>query len=399
MKLLYDKTGAAFSLDHEIGETAYVRPMVKVIARVSYGDDFHEEEDTEPAAYLVAMDRSSLFDEAPIVAVNADIAAARAELEALRAETKKLIADARSQRQSVEWELQSAKRQLEQWMKTHKGMVDLGKLLDGKVLYPLSVDENRYTGARVIPHIPKMKDIRGLRVEGGDFEKGKEWRARLYLSDHYNTDFQFFDTEEERAAVILSEFEATCKVFRQKPDFRADGYSTTLSYETLEEWVKRHPALRIPDDIKAMKAAHDAELVEKRKAALAAELAAMQASACPLPSSGETQGDETMDTLECEFEFEEMNIVVNGKSAPGMMLFGTAMLTGDDDGFSVTFIELEGGTQLRKRNGGTWAAMVTPFEDELFARIAAVIENRKTAIGAAAEMAWCKVREDAREAA
>lgn len=278
MTELYDKTGAAFSFDHEHDGKAYVRPMVKVIVQSYYGDDFHQEEDFEPADYLVEMDWSSLFDAPPLVAINEDIAVKKAELEALKAEAKKVVSDAKSQRQAAEWELQAAKRQLEQWMQTHKGMIDLGNLLDGKVLYPLSVDENRYTGARNIPHIPKMKDVSWLRVEGGDFEKGKEWRARNYMSDSYNTSFQFFDTEEDRAAVILSEFEATCAVFRAKPDYQTGGYSTTLSYETLEKWVKTHPALAIPDDIKAMKAAHDADVIEHRKAALAAELAAIEAA-------------------------------------------------------------------------------------------------------------------------
>ncbi|WP_312418295.1 hypothetical protein [Shinella sp.] len=281
--LLYDRTGAAFSLDHEIEGTAYVRPMVTVVMQSTsyHGDDFHEEETTEPAGYLVAKDRDELFDAPPHVELDADIVAKKAELAQIKAEAAKVMDNLRSEKQKAEWELSSAKRHLEDWMRTHKGMIDLGKLLGGKVLYPLSVEENRYTGARNIPHIPKMKDIRGLRVEGGDFEKGKEWRARYYLSDHYNIDFQFFDTEEERAAVILSEFEATCKVFRAKPDFKSGGYSTTLSYETLKKWVAEHPSLRIPDDINAMKAAHDAELVEQRKAKLAAELAAIDAEARP----------------------------------------------------------------------------------------------------------------------
>lgn len=279
MNTLYDKTGAAFSLDHEIDGTAYVRPMVKVFTQSGYGDDVHEYEDVEPAKYLVAVERSSLFDAPPIVALNADIQAKTEELRVLKAEAKKVIADLKSERSAAEYELAHAKRQLDQWMQTHKGMIDLGKLLDGKILYPLSVEENHYHGARSIPHIPQMKDIRGLRVEGGDFEKGKEWRAKVYLSDHYGTSFQFFDTEEERAAVILSEFEATCAKFRQTPNFTVDIYtSTTLHYGTLMEWVKTHPALSIPDDIKAMKTANDADLVERRKAKLAAELAAMESN-------------------------------------------------------------------------------------------------------------------------
>ena len=280
MNTLYDKAGAAFSLDHEIGETAYVRPMVKVIAQSYDGDDMSTEEDYEPAAYLVAVERSSLFDEPPLVALNADITAKTAELEALKAEAKKAISELKSERSRAEYLLADAKRKLDEWMQTHKGMIDLGKLLDGKVLYPLSVEENRYHGAWSVPHIPEMKDISGLRVECGDFEKGKEWRVKRYLSDHYHTSFQFFDTEEERAAVILSAFEATCAKFREKPNFETTSYtsSTTLHYGTLMEWVNKHPALSIPEDIKAMKAAHEAQLVEQRKAALAAELAAITAA-------------------------------------------------------------------------------------------------------------------------
>jgi hypothetical protein len=278
---LYDKTGAAFKIDHEHNGTLYVRPLVKVVMQSTnyHGDDFHEEVDFEPADYIVAKDEAELFYAPPISAVDAELVAKQAELSKIKAEASKALDAIRSEKKKAEWELSAAKRQLEEWMKTHKGMIDLGKLLDGKVLYPLSVEENRYHGARSIPRIPKMKDIKGLRVEGGDFEKGKEWRALHWLSDSYSTDFQFFDAEEERASVILSEFEATCVKFRQNPDFTVDIYTTTnLHYGTLLEWVKSHPALSIPDDIKEMKAAHDAALVEQRKAALAAELAAMSAA-------------------------------------------------------------------------------------------------------------------------
>ena len=44
------------------------------------------------------------------------------------------------------------------------------------------------------------------------------------------------------------------------------GYSTTLSYETLEEWVKRHPALAIPDDNTASKAAYRADMEREERA-------------------------------------------------------------------------------------------------------------------------------------
>lgn len=274
---LYDKTGAAFSFDHEHEGTAYVRPLVKVFTQSGYGDDMHEEEDFEPAGYLVAMDRASLSDAPPLVVVNEEVAATQAELDALKAEAKKVVRDLNTQRSTAEWELQSAKRQLDTWMESHRVMMDLGKLLDGAVLYPLSVRENGYHHGREIPRIPEMRSAKYLAIHSGDFEKGQKWVVRQYGMDSYGSPFQFFDTEEERAAVIRSEFDATCQSFRQKPDFTVDIYtSTNLHYGTLLEWVKTHPSLIIPDDIKAMKAANDAELVERRKATLAAELAAIE---------------------------------------------------------------------------------------------------------------------------
>lgn len=278
MTTLYDKTGAAFSFDHELEGTAYVRPMIKVVFRSGYGEDVHEVEDFEPAAYLVAMDRSSLFDAPPLAVVNEEVSAKQAELAALKAEAKKAIREINSQRSAAERELQEAKRQLDRWMETHRVMTDLGKLLDGQVLYPLSVSENHYHHARDIPRIPSTQNAAYLAIHSGNFEKGQKWVCKKYADDSYRTPFRFFDTEEERAAVILSEFEATCAKFRDKPNFDTTSHtaSTTLHYGTLLEWVKTHPSLSIPDDIKAMKAANDAELVERRKATLAAELAAIE---------------------------------------------------------------------------------------------------------------------------
>jgi hypothetical protein len=274
---LYDKTGAAFSFDHEHDGTAYVRPMVKVFLQSGYGEDVHEEEDFEPAGYLVAMDRSSLFDAPPLAVVNDEVAAKQAELDALKAEANKVVRDINSQRSAAERGLQEAKRQLDQWMESHRVMTDLGKLLDGQVLYPLSVSENHYHRARDIPSIPSMQNAAYLAITSGNFEKGQKWVCKKYADDTYRTPFRFFDTEEERAEVILSEFEATCAKFRERPNFDTTSHTatTTLHYGTLMEWVEMHPTLTIPDDIKAMKAANDAELVERRKATLAAELAAI----------------------------------------------------------------------------------------------------------------------------
>lgn len=275
---LYDKTGAAFSFDHEHNGTLYVRPLVKVVMQSNYhGDDFHDEEEFEPAGYIVAKEETDLFYAPPVEAVQAEVSAKQAELQALKTEAQKAIGEINSQRSKVKQELAESKHQLEQWMKTHKIMSDLGKLLDGKVLYPLTVSENSYHRGRNIPTIPSMSNAAYLSVTSGNFETGKQWSCKRYADDSYRQSFQFFDTEEERSAVIRAEFDATCELFRQNPDFKVDIYTTTnLHYGTLLEWVKTHPMLSIPDDIKAMKAANDAELVERRKATLAAELAAIE---------------------------------------------------------------------------------------------------------------------------
>lgn len=275
---LYDKTGAAFRLDHVHESIVYVRPLVKVVMQTNYGDDFHEEEDFEPAAYIVAKAEEELFYAPPIPAVEAELVAKQAEIDALKAEGEKAVRDIKSQRTIAERELYTAKTQLESWMKTHRVMIDLGKLLDGKVLYPLSVRYNSYHGAREIPYIPTMRHASYLALTSGNFEDGKKWVCKDYGNDTYGSPFQFFDTNEERAAVIRSEFDVTCAKFREKPNFDTTShtYTTTLHYGTLQRWVETHPALSIPEDIQAMKSANDAELVERRKAALAAELAAME---------------------------------------------------------------------------------------------------------------------------
>lgn len=279
MTLFYDKTGAAYSLDHEHGDTIYVRPMVKVVSRYDdYNGDPHESFDQEPAEYLVAMDRAALFDAPPVVAVNEDIASKQAELDALTEAKKKAIREIDAKRSDAERALRAAQRQLDEWMKTHRVMMDLGKLLDGRVLYPLSVKENPYHHSRDIPHIPKMCNAKYLTIHSGDFEKGQKWLCKGYGSDSYGSPFRFYDTEEERAEVIRAEFEAACQKFREEPNFDTTKHtsSTTLHYGTLMEWVKIHPTLAIPDDIEAMKAANNAKLVEKRRSQLAAELAEIE---------------------------------------------------------------------------------------------------------------------------
>lgn len=281
-KILYDKTGAAFTLDHDHDGVAYVRPMVKVITQsADWGEGPIEEEDYEPAAYLVAINRAELFNAPPVAAVNADIAAKLAELDALKSEVKKAERESKEQRSQLERQLHNAKRQLDDWMATHRVMMELGKLLDGQVLYPLSVRKNSYHHSREIPLIPNMRHAQYLSITSGDFEKGQKWVCKQYGSDSYGSPFRFYDTEEERASVIRAEFDETCNAFRRSPNFDTTSWttSTALHYGTLMAWVKTHPSLAIPNDILALKAKHDADLVAQRKAHLAAELAAIEGGA------------------------------------------------------------------------------------------------------------------------
>lgn len=267
--MLFDKTGASFELDHEHDGTAFVRPMVKVVDE--YGD--HVGEDV--ADYLVARPRGELFDAPPMTALSADIAEKAAELKALNNEVELEKRKAREELRRANAELESAKRQLYEWMGKHKVMIDLGKLIDGKTLYPLTVSLSPYHRGPEIPRIPEMRGVGYLELRGGDWETGKSWVCKQYATDSYGSPFQFFDTEEERAAVIAAEFEKACQAFRKSPDFSDGGrvHSTCLDFGRLTRWVEMHPALSIPDDIITMKAADDARKTEERKAKLAAELA------------------------------------------------------------------------------------------------------------------------------
>lgn len=277
--ILYDRTGAAFTLDHEFNGTAYVRPMVKMIFQSSnyQGDDIERAEDFEPADYLVAMESAALFDAPPVGQVNADIAEKQAELKAIQAETAKAVRQAKSDKSTAARELATAQRQLSEWMESHRVMIDLGKILDGQVLYPLSVSENPYHHGPSIPRIPEMGNANYLALTSVDSQKGEKWVLKRYSQDCWGNSFRFYDTEAERAAVISAEFLAVCDRFRKSPNFDTTSHTagTTLHYGTLMKWVGTHPALAIPDDIRAMKAADDAKVVEAKRAKLAAELAAM----------------------------------------------------------------------------------------------------------------------------
>lgn len=272
--MLYDKSGAKFFFDHEIEGTVYVRPAIKVFS-VSY--DEYQEEEEEAADYIVARKRDELFDAPPVEVIDADLKAKQDELNQLKRETQRIKRESDAALRKAEFELNAAQRQLKDWMEKHKVMIDLGKLIEGKILYPLTVRQSSYHNTFDVPRIPETKNAGYLTLTGGDWESGKAWRCKRYSSDSYGSEFQFFDTEEERVTVISDAFASACEAFRKQPNFSEEGktYSTRLDFGTLQLWVEKYSYLTIPNDILAAKKDDESRKVAKRREKLSAELAKM----------------------------------------------------------------------------------------------------------------------------
>lgn len=270
--MLYDRDGSVFELDHEIDGTAYLRPMVKVLVDVE-GDT--EDGGYEPASYLVMRPRAELFDEPPHALMDQEVADRRGEIDRLVSEKSNLLRGIEQAKYASDREIKAAERQLDEWMTKHKVMIDLGKLLDGAELFPLTVKENPYHDEFKIPRIPDLKNAERLILKGGEWTGGKAWRLSKRGVDNYGEAFEFFNTEEERTAEITTQFEKACISFRRNTSFSEEGrtYGSRLDFGTLQRWVDTHPFLEIPVDITAMKAEDDAAKLEARRAKLAAELA------------------------------------------------------------------------------------------------------------------------------
>jgi hypothetical protein len=100
------------------------------------------------------------------------------------------------------------------------------------------------------------------------------------------------------------------------------------------------------------------------------------------------------DPLEQRFEFESLHITILGTFYKEVGFSGIATLAGDEDGFSVVLIELDGGPTLRRRGNLNMGLSSTSFEDRFAERICEVIENPKTSIGKLAESAWAELVAD-----
>jgi hypothetical protein len=105
-----------------------------------------------------------------------------------------------------------------------------------------------------------------------------------------------------------------------------------------------------------------------------------------------------MSAFGLRFDFDELTIAILGRNDNGLLLYGAAELSGDHEGFSVEAIYLAEGTVLRAA-GNAEFGRPSAFADELFRRIAAVIENDKTVLGRHAAMEWAEHVERQSEAA
>lgn len=102
----------------------------------------------------------------------------------------------------------------------------------------------------------------------------------------------------------------------------------------------------------------------------------------------------------CEFEFEELNPVVNDRLFKGVMLYGTATLVSadpesDPHSFYVRSIELDGGVVLVK--GGGIPNGHHSFEKDLFKAIADIIQNDRHPIGRAAQANFGEAVDESRQ--
>lgn len=99
-----------------------------------------------------------------------------------------------------------------------------------------------------------------------------------------------------------------------------------------------------------------------------------------------------MSAFSLRFDFDELTIPILGRNDNGLLLYGSAELAGDAEGFAVEVIHLAEGTTLRAAGNGEFGAP-NPFADELFRRIATVIGNDKSVLGRHAAMEWAELVE------
>lgn len=276
MEKFYDKKGSVYMLDHMLGDKAYVRPMVKVIVQTTnyLGDDYDEFEEYEPASYLIEMNREDLFSSSPVQKIDEEISEKIKEFSTLKKEIASEMSALKAEKEATERELISAKRQLEDWQKKHRVIQDIGKLMDGVTLYPLSTPSETYISHSSyynMPTIPNPMYWRKLVLLHGNFKAGQPWvyERTGFVDNSYGSPFLFFETEEERNAEIREQFKKACEKFvrSSNPDLRG--------YHDLVKWTKTYQFLVLPKEVEAIKVAEEQRTVQKKREELEAQLASL----------------------------------------------------------------------------------------------------------------------------
>lgn len=271
--IMYNRLGDIFEVWRVLDDTVLVHPMQRTV----YADSEDQWSEFEPASHLVSVPASDLYATPPVAAVQQEIAECRTELKQIKSDAAKERRDVAADLRKAKAELGAAKRELERWQSEHQHFIDLGRLLDGRPMFPLHAPDNHYHKSADIPSIPEWKNIRFIAVTPGVYKNEESWAIYSDIDASYGWTIRFFHSESARNEFVSELFETACDDFRKRPDYSVDIYtSTNLHFGTLMKWCERFPHLSIPDDIVDGKAASDRQEAEAKAEKLRAELAALE---------------------------------------------------------------------------------------------------------------------------
>lgn len=273
--VMYSKDGDMFEVWRVLDDTVLAHPMYRFI----YDADGDEYSEFEPASHLVSIPADILLANPPVAAVDQEIADRRTELAELKHTIAKEKREAEAGARKAKAELDAAKRELERWQTEHQHFIDLGRLLDGKPMFPLHSKDNHYHKSADIPSIQDWKHVKHIAVTPNTYRKDEPWAVYHDRDGSYGWTTRFFHSEQERNNFVSERFGKACEDFRKNPDFSTTSHttSTRLHYGTLSKWCERFPHLAIPDDIVEGKAEADRAEMDAKAEKLRAELAALTA--------------------------------------------------------------------------------------------------------------------------
>ena len=287
---LYTHTGNPVEYDHAHGDVGYVRPILTVVRQATTysGDDFHEEEDEVAAEHLISVPLDKLYRSKPVAVLDSEIAEKREALASLQKTITLTERDCKAAIAVCDSQLTAKHKELQSFRDRYPLFEETMRFLEGEPMFPLAVSESHYTHAPNIPVIPKLEDLRYIRLRPvqkpyGTVRKAKteadklEWVAvtKGPHGDDRETLQLFFATDAERADHIAGMFAKVCDKFRAKPDYGSVSYTSSIDYGVLLRWIDAYPALSMPQDLIDGKTAADAAFVEARRAHLQKQLEAI----------------------------------------------------------------------------------------------------------------------------